>query len=79
MVSEYLQSWARIDVYLNVSKHHFSSITFLIDLLSLTDDQGYLNLALVLLLILIGIYLPYIKTLSLYAISFMVAVPSFQA
>ena len=79
MASEYLQSWARIDVYLNVSKYHFSSITFLIDLLSLNDDQGSLNLALVWLPILIGICLLYIKTLSFCAISFMIVVPSFQA
>ena len=66
-----------IYVYLNVSNCHLSSITSLEDMLSLNDDQLSLNIALVLLLILIGIYLLYTKTLSLCAISFMIAVPLF--
>ena len=65
-------------VYLNVSNYHLFSITSLKDMLSLNDDQVSLSLSLVLLLILIGIYLLYTKTLSLCAISFMIAVPLFE-
>ena len=68
-----------IYVYLNVSEHHFSSICFLEDMVSLNDDQVSLHLTLVLLPILSGISLLYTKTPSLCAISFRIAMFSFGA
>ena len=44
---------------LNVSKYNFSSVRFLKELLLLNGDQVILNLALVMLLILIEIFLLY--------------------